>query len=181
MNMFAIYHGYQQNQISVFRFFLLKILKTAYHSARPRFYKKIANTSMFITYPIYCTIFVCVRYKLIIVTVSQSVKSKESPLCYNRALRSKGILKRAGSEHIQHSYSIFTMVPSGRGLNGRCYHRRVRIFNWGGGDKSHAITSLKIFEMRHFLRDKDIVKWKIRGRGLVCHATRILLKKEDLK
>ena len=46
--------------------------------------------------------------------------------------------------------------------------------------KSHAMTSSNIFEMRHFLRDNDIVKWKIRSRGLVWHATRILLKGESL-
>ena len=41
------------------RFFLLKILKTIYHSARPRFYSNIHNnTSMFITHPIYCIIFI---------------------------------------------------------------------------------------------------------------------------
>ena len=45
----------------------------------------------------------------------------------------------------------------------------------------HAMTSSNIFEMRHFLRDNDIVKWKIRSRGLVCHATRILLQGESLK
>ena len=47
--------------------------------------------------------------------------------------------------------------------------------------KSHALTSSNIFEMRHFLRDNDIVKWKIRSRGLVWHATRILLKGESFK
>ena len=35
------------------------------------------------------------------------------------------------------------------------------------------------FQKRNFLCDKDIVKWKIRSRGLcVWHLTRILLKRE---
>ena len=51
----------------------------------------------------------------------------------------------------------------------------------GGGGELHAITSSNIFEMRNFLRDKDVVEWKIRSRGLVRHATRILLQGEDLK
>ena len=51
----------------------------------------------------------------------------------------------------------------------------------GGGFKLHAMTSSNIFEMRHFLRDKDVVKWKIRSRGLVWHATKILRKGDHLK
>ena len=43
------------------------------------------------------------------------------------------------------------------------------------------MTSSNIFEMRHFLRNNDIVKWKIRSRGLVWHATRILLKGVKVK
>ena len=50
-----------------------------------------------------------------------------------------------------------------------------------GEPESHAIMSSNIFEMRHFLGDKDILKWKIRSRGLVWHATRVLLKGENLK
>ena len=50
-----------------------------------------------------------------------------------------------------------------------------------GGPKSHAMTSTNIFEMRHLLGNKDIVKWKIRSRCLVWHATKILLKGESLK
>ena len=69
------------------------------------------------------------------------------------------------------------MVPSGRGLNGRCHHWRVRIFDWGGGGtKSHAMTPSNNFEMRNFLRDKVIVKWMVRSRGLVWHATRIFVE-----
>ena len=67
------------------------------------------------------------------------------------------------------------MVPSGWGLNGRCQHWRVRIFGWGG-TKSHAMTPSNNFEMRNFLRDKVIVKWKIRSRGLIWHATRIFVE-----
>ena len=31
-----------------------------------------------------------------------------------------------------------------------------------GGPKSHAMTSSNLVELRNFLRDKDIIKWKIR-------------------
>ena len=36
-----------------------------------------------------------------------------------------------------------------------------------GVSKSHAITSSNIFEIRNFLRNKDIEKWKIRNPALV--------------
>ena len=99
MNMFA------KRRFCLDRFFLLKILKTAYHSAKPRFYNNNHNTSMFITHTIYCIIFICVHHKLIIVTVCLSVKSiKESPRCYSRTLRSEGRLRLAASEHIVSQY-----------------------------------------------------------------------------
>ena len=37
------------------------------------------------------------------------------------------------------------MVPSGRGLNGRCHHWRVRIFDWGGGGLNHMNDAIKQF------------------------------------
>ena len=46
----------------------------------------------------------------------------------------------------------------------------------GRGTKSHAMTPSNNFEMRNFLRDKVIVKWMIRSRGLVWHATRIFVE-----
>ena len=58
----------------------------------------------------------------------------------------------------------------------------ARIFDWRGGPnrKSHAITLSKFFEKRDFLWDKDIVKWRIRSRGLGWHVIWILLKENDL-
>ena len=44
------------------------------------------------------------------------------------------------------------------------------------GTKSRAMMPSNNFEMRNFLRDKVIVKWKIRSLGLVWHATRIFVE-----
>ena len=43
-----------------------------------------------------------------------------------------------------------------------------RNFDWREepNRKSHAMTLSKFFEKRNFLWDKDIVKWRIRSRGL---------------
>ena len=42
------------------------------------------------------------------------------------------------------------------------------------------MMSSEQFEKRDFLMDKDAVEWRIRSRGLGWHATRILLKGENL-
>ena len=49
------------------------------------------------------------------------------------------------------------------------------------GAKITCNDVFKHFEMRHFLRDNDTLKWKIRSRGLVWHSSRILLMGESLK
>ena len=51
----------------------------------------------------------------------------------------------------------------------------------GEEDETTCNDIIKQFRNEKLLRDKDIVKWKIRSRGLVWQATRILLKGEDLK
>ena len=55
--------------------------------------------------------------------------------------------------------------------------RRSQDFCLGDGanHKSHTMTSSEIFCKRNFLWDKDIVKWKIKNRGLGFRVTRILL------
>ena len=99
------------------RFFLLKILKTAYHLARPRFYNNNHNTSMFITQPIYCTSFICVRLKLIILTVCLSVKSrwgKSSPL--QQGTEERGHTDTRSVRAYQHSHSILQWCHTGGDL-----------------------------------------------------------------
>ena len=58
----------------------------------------------------------------------------------------------------------------------------ARIFDWGErpNRKLHEMTSSKFFRKRDFLRDEDIVEWKIRSRGLGWHVTWVLLNKKSL-
>ena len=96
-------------------YFLLKILKTAYHSARPRFYSNNHNTSMFITLPIYCTSFICVGYvtnSLLLLCICQSsLYEEKSSLLQHTDTRSV----RA----YQHSHSILQWChPGGELMDG---------------------------------------------------------------
>ena len=53
------------------------------------------------------------------------------------------------------------------------------IFDWGGpSHKSHVMTSSETLNKEFFVGANDIVKWKIRSRGLVLARN---FKGEDLK
>ena len=46
----------------------------------------------------------------------------------------------------------------------------ARIFDWGGGKPQLTCNNvIKIFRKRNFLWGEDIVKWKIKSRGLIWH------------
>ena len=58
----------------------------------------------------------------------------------------------------------------------------ARIFDLRGGPncKSHAMRLSNFFKKGDFLRDKNIVKWRIRSRDLGWYVTWILRKGKDL-
>ena len=111
INMFAIYHGYQQNKISVLTdFSCLKSWKLHVTALSLDFIAIITiriclSRSQYIAQ----VLFVYVTNSLLCLCVCQWSLDEESPHCYNRALRREDILRLAASEHI----SVVTQYCNG--------------------------------------------------------------------